>query len=165
MDEDVSKGTVLANPQLYQDGQSNSLFTLYLFVRWVANGVWMSAVVFFVGFGTYTEDVMALDGKSMGLYIMGYAVFTGMVLAVNVRLAQEVKKWDWTLHLSVWGSILVWYIWGAIYSPLWPKLKVPPTRSLALWGRGLTRCFSLATTCFGWRTWRSACHRTGSRHF
>lgn len=104
MDEDVSRATVLDNPQLYKDGQSNALFTLPIFVRWVLNGIWMSAVVFFVAYGTYTEDVMAPNGQGVGLWSIGFAVFTGMVVAANVRLAQEIKKWDWTLHVSLWGS-------------------------------------------------------------
>lgn len=95
VDEDVCRATVLENPQLYKDGQSNALFTLPIFLRWVANGIWMSAVVFFVGYGTYLDDKMAAYGLDMGLWTFGYYVFTGLVVAANLRLALEIKTWNW----------------------------------------------------------------------
>jgi phospholipid-transporting ATPase len=124
VDEDVSRGTVLRNPQLYKDGQTNALFTLPIFLRWVANGIWMSAVVFFMGYGAYQDDLMSLDGQSLGLWVFGYYVFTGLVVVVNLRLAMEIKTWVWYMHVALWASIVSWYVWGAIFSPVWPALKL-----------------------------------------
>ncbi len=124
VDEDVSRDTVLRNPQLYKDGQTNTLFTLSIFLRWVANGIYMSAAVFFMGYGTYQEDLMSQNGQDMGLWVFGYYVFTGLVVVVNLRLALEIKTWVWYMHLAVWASIVSWYLWGAIFAPVWPALKL-----------------------------------------
>jgi hypothetical protein len=74
----------------------------------VANGIWMSAVVFFVGYGTYREDLMSSQGQDLGLWTFGYYVFTGLVVAANLRLAQEIKTWNWYMHVCLWGSIVAW---------------------------------------------------------
>jgi|JI10StandDraft_1071094.scaffolds.fasta_scaffold562079_2 magnesium-transporting ATPase (P-type) len=95
VDEDVCRATVLENPQLYKDGQANALFTLPIFLRWVANGIWMSAAVFFVGYGTYLDDKMAPSGLDMGLWTFGFYVFTGLIVSANLRLALEIKTWNW----------------------------------------------------------------------
>jgi hypothetical protein len=28
------------------------------------------------------------------------------------------------MHVSLWGSILAWYLWGAVFAPVWPALKL-----------------------------------------
>ncbi len=84
----------------------------------------MSAVVFFVGYGTYLDDKMSMSGLDMGLWTFGFYVFTGLVVAANLRLAQEIKTWNWYMHVSLWGSILAWYLWGAVFAPVWPALKL-----------------------------------------
>merc|ERR1712000_635891 len=60
----------------------------------------------------------------MGLWVMGWAIYSAMIIAVNLRLAFEVKLWNWPIHVAIWLSIAATYIWGAIYSPLWPTLPL-----------------------------------------
>ena len=124
LDEDISRRTVLRNPGLYKSGQENTYFTLGIFLRWVANGIWGSAAVYFMVATAFADDVPSMNGQSMGLWVMGWAIYSAMIIAVNLRLAFEVKLWNWPIHVAIWLSIAATYIWGAIYSPLWPTLPL-----------------------------------------
>jgi hypothetical protein len=82
----------------------------------------MSCAVYFMPHFAYLDDRMSIHGTDLGLWVFGWYVFCGLVIAVNMRLAQEIKTWNWPVHLSIWLSMAALYIWGGIYSPIWPVI-------------------------------------------
>ena len=42
LDEDIGKDNVMQNPQLYVDGQKNTLFTPFKFISWLLTAVYQA---------------------------------------------------------------------------------------------------------------------------
>ena len=121
LDEDVGRKFVLTNPQLYMEGQKNRLFTPSKFIGWMVNGVAQSTIIFFVCLGAFYKEVITSDGITFGMYSWGLVVYTCVIIVVTFKLAMESLRWVWFHHLTVWGSIVVYFIWDAIYATIYPS--------------------------------------------
>ena len=68
-----------------------------------------------------------------------------MIVTVNIKLALESQYWTWVSkwlhsipipnshtiilnsqihHVTVWGSIIMWFLYVAVYSHFWPTFPV-----------------------------------------
>ena len=122
LDEDISRQTVLMNPGVYKSSQRNEGYTLLYFCRWVAMGIWVSAAVYFIPYFAFSDDRLSMSGNPIDLWGFGWIVYTSLIFAVNLRLAQEVKTWSWPIHVTLWGSMAILIIWGGVYQLFWPAL-------------------------------------------
>ena len=63
----------------------------------------------------YTQGLYKASEKG-GPFDLGIACYTAIVLIVTVRLTVETSYWTWLSHMAIWGTILLYFIFGLIYS-------------------------------------------------
>ncbi|KAF2070558.1 hypothetical protein CYY_008121 [Polysphondylium violaceum] len=115
LDQDVSAESSMKYPQLYASGQKDSEFNLRILWIWILEAWVHSVVVFFGVYGIYQYGGNLLEsGLTLDLWSMGQNIFIVVVLTVNLKLALETRYWTWLTHFSIWGSILIWFIWVSV---------------------------------------------------
>jgi len=55
-------------------------------------------------------------GREYGFFEMGHLVYTGIILAVTLKIALAIDFWHWTTHVAVWGSVVVYYLFAIVFS-------------------------------------------------
>eukprot|EP01133_Synstelium_polycarpum_P011475 gene11475-13378_t len=119
MDQDVSPSSSMKYPQLYKSGQKDSEFNLKILWIWLSEAWVHSVVIFFGVFGFYRTGATLLgDGQTLDIWAMGQTIFVLVVITVNLKLALETRYWTWLTHFSIWGSIIIWFIWQGILSAI-----------------------------------------------
>jgi magnesium-transporting ATPase (P-type) len=116
-DRDLQFETLLAHPHIYQLTKGRELFNTKLFVEWMLLGICQAALCFFIpviAFGSLSSPDP--NGQSFGLFELGMVIYTAVVLVINLKLAWIFKSWTWLHHLSLWGSILAFFICMCIFS-------------------------------------------------
>ncbi|CAL9085786.1 unnamed protein product [Musa acuminata var. zebrina] len=95
-DQDLSRRTLLAYPELYGPGLRDEHYNLKLFILIMMDSIWQSLVIVFVPFYFYSES--SLDEASLGdIWIIS------VVLLVNIHLAMDVFRWNWILIVTFSG--------------------------------------------------------------
>ena len=109
MERDVAQNSMLQIPELYYfDGKrkwilSSTRFWLSLFL-----GILHSFACFLIpyfGMQPFTKS----NGKVLGLSDFGVTVFGCAVFIANLKIATMCTYWTWIHHLSIWGSILIFF--------------------------------------------------------
>lgn len=103
LDKDLSKRTLLHNPQLYGAGQRQEAYNKKLFWLMIADTLWQSIVVFFA-------PLFAYWGSTIDISSIGDLWTLSVVILVNLHLAMDVIRWSWIAHASIWGSIIATFI-------------------------------------------------------
>ncbi|CAL5196503.1 unnamed protein product [Lathyrus oleraceus] len=103
LDKDLSKRTLLHNPQLYGAGQRQEAYNKKLFWLMIADTLWQSIVVFFA-------PLFAYWGSTIDIASIGDLWTLSVVILVNLHLAMDVIRWTWISHASIWGSIVATFI-------------------------------------------------------
>ncbi|KAI1710667.1 cation transport ATPase (P-type) domain-containing protein [Ditylenchus destructor] len=120
-DRPISDTMMLKHPSFYQTFQklafSNTKFSL-----WIAMSLWHSLVLFFLTYGYMKQEVVWDNGRSGGWLMFGNACYTFVVATVSLKALLECDTWTWTIYASVFGSMVVWFIFLFVYSWLWPHL-------------------------------------------
>ncbi|MCO5558594.1 hypothetical protein L7F22_012180 [Adiantum nelumboides] len=114
-DKDVSLANARKYPQLYKAGIENAFFKWRILIVWALSAVYQSIILFYFPAKAVMEGKNG-SGRMLGLWDAGTMAFTCIVITVNVRLllaCNFVTKW----HLiSIFGSILAWFIFIFLYS-------------------------------------------------
>ncbi|KYR02985.1 P-type ATPase [Tieghemostelium lacteum] len=119
MDQDVSAESSMKYPQLYASGQKDSEFNLKILWFWIVKAWFHSVVIFFGIYGIYrTGEVLVSDGVPLDMWAMGQNIFILVVMTVNLKLALETRYWTGLTHFSIWGSILIWFIWISVLATI-----------------------------------------------
>lgn len=116
-DQDLSSRTLLKYPKLYKAGLQDESYNFKLFCLCMADTIWQSLVLVFAPFFTYGR---LLDNSTLGdVWILA------VVVLVNVHLAMDIIRWNWTMHAIIWGlTILTFCCVIAIdTSPISPGYK------------------------------------------
>ncbi|KAH9606858.1 hypothetical protein KSS87_020266 [Heliosperma pusillum] len=114
-DKDVSASLSKKYPQLYMEGLKNVYF------NWREVGVWAffsvyQSLIFFYFVTTSGSRPQTSAGKMLGLWDISTMTFTCVVVTVNIRLllcCNSITRWH---HISVWGSIIAWFLFIFGYS-------------------------------------------------
>ncbi|RRT44680.1 hypothetical protein B296_00046965 [Ensete ventricosum] len=95
-DQELSRRTLLAYPQLYGPGLRDEHYNRKLFILIMMDSIWQSLVLVFVPFYFYSQS--SLDDASLGdIWIIS------VVLLVNIHLAMDVFRWNWILLVTFSG--------------------------------------------------------------
>ncbi|KAJ5072976.1 putative phospholipid-transporting atpase [Anaeramoeba ignava] len=121
-DQDVSQDAEIAYPQLYSGGDREFLFGFTRFWLWLLQGVYQGAVLFFVPFLLWRYEPLSDDGIITGLWGMSTGIYTSLIIAINLKIAIETTFWTWMHHVTIWGSIIVWFVFAIVYNLI---LKAP----------------------------------------
>jgi len=120
LDQDVPAHVCLRSPWLYVAGQNQKRFNDKVFVRWLANGMWHSFILFFGSYLTFrfmTGTADTPEGHTfIGVWDLGCVCYTAVVFTVTARLAIEVSFWTWIHAVIFGGSVAMWFILGSIRS-------------------------------------------------
>lgn len=122
-EQDVSSEVCLQFPALYQQGARNIFFNWYRVLGWVANGVYVSLITFFLNIGIFQDQAFRIGGQTPDMAIVGTTMFTCVIWTVNCQLALAISHFTWIQHLFIWGSISVWYIVLFIYGMMSPIIS------------------------------------------
>lgn len=122
-EQDVPAKTCLEFPSIYQQGPKNMFFSWARIQAWMANGVYSSVISFFVTNGIVEHQAFRQDGKVAGVEVLGATMYTAIVWVVNCQIALATSHFTWIQHLSIWGSIALWYIFLLIYGFMSPLLS------------------------------------------
>eukprot|EP01012_Entosiphon_sulcatum_P039111 TRINITY_DN5119_c0_g2_i1.p1 TRINITY_DN5119_c0_g2~~TRINITY_DN5119_c0_g2_i1.p1 ORF type:complete len:2092 (+),score=538.26 TRINITY_DN5119_c0_g2_i1:622-6897(+) len=98
-------------PGVYTQGQRGDDFNTTIFLRWLVNAIFHSAVCFFI---PWLSDMAG----TTDLYSHGTVMYTCVIFVVNLKLALEVQSWTVAHHVVIWGSILVWPVFLFLYGPM-----------------------------------------------
>ena len=124
LDQDVNQRSCLQFPQLYRQGQQNACFERRVQLGWALNGVYIAMVTFFVVFyAVHGGEADHPKGHVFGLWEVGTSLYTGIVITINLQMAQMINFWTWIQHVCIWGSIAFWYIANCILSNTDPYLS------------------------------------------
>ena len=82
-EQDLSATTLLAVPELYTQGQRNAAFNFQKYVWWMFMAVSEAAVVYFVMYGLYAQDI---TDRYNVLFAMGDLSFSCIVIIINTKL-------------------------------------------------------------------------------
>jgi phospholipid-translocating ATPase len=117
-DQDVSADVAIKVPQLYMRGILRKDWTQFKFWMYMIDGLYQSAVCFFLPFllyhrgGFVTDNGFDLNSTSE----IGVFVAVGTVTIVNLYILMHQQHWDWLFMLIVTLSILTVWAWTGIYS-------------------------------------------------
>ncbi|EFA86147.1 P-type ATPase [Heterostelium album PN500] len=118
-DQDVGAASSMKYPQLYKSGQKDSEFNLKILWMWLCEALVHSVVIFFSVYAIFAKGaVLFSNGQTLDFWCMGQFVFILVVITVNLKLALETRYWTWLTHFSIWGSILIWFLWQAILASI-----------------------------------------------
>ncbi|CAG9857925.1 unnamed protein product [Phyllotreta striolata] len=109
-------------PQLYKPSQNGELFNIKVFWIWIMNGIFHSALLFWISLLTIDHDVVWMNGMDGGYLMLGNCIYTYVVITVTLKAGLVMNSWTWLTHCAVWGSILLWFVFVVIYSYFWPVI-------------------------------------------
>ncbi|CAG9461573.1 unnamed protein product [Pedinophyceae sp. YPF-701] len=121
LDQDVDRKTCHHYPGLYRQGILNEWFGLPARGGWFFTGVLQSVLVFFGGLmGNYLA-MSDSSGRPVEMWVNGVTIFTCVIITVHLQLAFVLDFWTWLHHFSIWGSIIVWFIFIIVYGAVPPE--------------------------------------------
>ncbi|KAJ3450981.1 putative phospholipid-transporting atpase [Anaeramoeba flamelloides] len=109
-DQDVTSKAELDYPKLYSGGDRDKEFNFVRFWTWLLEGMYHALVLFLIPYFLWNSEPLAGNGQTSGLWGMSITVYTGLVFVVNLKLALHVNSWTWIHHFTIWGSIIVWFV-------------------------------------------------------
>eukprot|EP01132_Coremiostelium_polycephalum_P005005 gene5005-6233_t len=119
LDKDISEPMIMNFPQLYQTGIKRYYFNIRVFWGWVLNGLYHSFILYAFPTLIFRYCLPYTSGRAIDLFAMGTVSYSCIVLTVNLKLALETRFWTWINHLSIWGSILIYFMWLVIFGKFW----------------------------------------------
>ncbi|EEB95167.1 hypothetical protein MPER_05907 [Moniliophthora perniciosa FA553] len=116
--EDINAKAALAFPQLYIRGIRGLEYTRAKFWAYMLDGLYQSAVVFFIPFLVWTLGLTASwNGKGLeSLSEFGTTVSVAAIFAANTFVGMNTNYWTVITWIIVFGSTLVMLGWIAVYS-------------------------------------------------
>ncbi|KAI0329328.1 phospholipid-translocating P-type ATPase [Cubamyces sp. BRFM 1775] len=117
-DQDINAKAALAFPQLYIRGIRGLEYTRLKFWMYMLDGLYQSAVVFFIPYLVWTLDIaVSWNGKTIeSLADFGTTVSVAAIIAANTYVGINTHYWTVITWVIVIGSSVVMLLWIAIYS-------------------------------------------------
>lgn len=129
-DQDVGADYLLQHPELYQSGQRKVYFNPRLLAGYVANSIWASLVIFFFPLLFVRTNAVRKGGEVADSQDFGAFMFTGLVLVPNLQLAISINYFTIFHHLTLWGSIAVFFLFLLIYGAFQPLISTTAYQEL-----------------------------------
>ncbi|TBU57250.1 phospholipid-transporting ATPase 1 [Dichomitus squalens] len=117
-DQDLNAKAALAFPQLYIRGIRGLEYTRLKFWMYMLDGLYQSAVVFFIPYFTWTLGLaISWNGKTIeSLADFGTTVSVAAIICANTYVGMNTHYWTVITWVIVVGSSVVMLAWIAIYS-------------------------------------------------
>ncbi|KPV72527.1 uncharacterized protein RHOBADRAFT_55632 [Rhodotorula graminis WP1] len=116
-DQDLNAQTSLKFPQLYRRGILGKEWTRAKFFAYMLDGLYQSAVAFFVPFLVYMwSPSLSVTGHDWSIWELGTTVAACAVTAANLYVGLNTRYWTWIVFVVIIASTLSFHVWIAIYS-------------------------------------------------
>ncbi|WRT65198.1 uncharacterized protein IL334_002141 [Kwoniella shivajii] len=120
-DKDIDDEALMALPELYRKGREGSYFGIKIFLYYIFEGFFQTAVIYFFIHYTYLTTTTRTDGYDVYIYEMSTTMVIGAVMVANLFTGLNIDSWTrWTWFGIFFGPILVW-LFTAVYSIIPPS--------------------------------------------
>lgn len=117
IDDDI----LMALPELYRYSRSGKYYNWPRFLYYMFEGVYQTAVVYFILCYAYEATSTRGDGYDVVQYEMSTTMAVGAVMIANLFSGLNIDAWSWWVVFGVWvGPVLIW-LFTAIYSVIPPS--------------------------------------------
>ncbi|TDL24691.1 phospholipid-translocating P-type ATPase [Rickenella mellea] len=158
IDDDI----LMALPELYRYGREGKWFGTKIFLVYMIEAVYQSAIIFFIINYTYVTTSARTDGYGVAMYEFSTVMVLVAVMVANAFNGLNTSAWTWwVVFATSLGVVLVW-LYTAIYSLISPGWFAVPVygndhylfRSAICWlCMPLTFCLALAPRYLA-KAWR-----------
>ncbi|XP_016127241.1 phospholipid-transporting ATPase IB-like isoform X1 [Sinocyclocheilus grahami] len=125
-DRPCSQQNMLRFPQLYRITQNAEGFNTKVFWGHCINALIHSIILFWFPLKGLEHDTPFDNGNSVDYLFVGNIVYTYVVVTVCLKAGMETTAWTRFSHLAVWGSMVLWMLFFAVYSAIWPTIPIAP---------------------------------------
>ena len=108
MDKDLQAETVIAHPALYTPGIMAKLFNVRVFLRWVAEAIAQSLLIFGLAVAI-SEQFSDSSGQTEDYMLTGTIAFYAVVQTVSYVICVEMKDWTRLFLVVISASLLLFY--------------------------------------------------------
>ncbi|KAL0486648.1 phospholipid-transporting ATPase IA, partial [Acrasis kona] len=127
-DRDVSCATSLNVPKLYAYGQKCEYYNMKVLAGWLLTATWHSLCCFFVPMLAIGATTELSNGRPADYLHFQCMVYACVVVVANLKVGLESGSWTFFHHLSIWGSILGYFVFVAIFAGAYPAVdKIIPS--------------------------------------
>ncbi|KAK6904232.1 hypothetical protein I203_107748 [Kwoniella mangroviensis CBS 8507] len=120
-DKDIDDESLMALPELYRKGREGRYFGIKIFLYYLFEGFYQTAVIYFFIHYTYVSTTMRGDGYDVYIYEMSTTMVIGAVMVANLFTGLNIDSWTgWTYFGILFGPVLIW-LFTAIYSIIPPS--------------------------------------------
>lgn len=116
LDRDIDFDVLFDHPLIYKATSNGQLFNFKVFWKWMLLSLVQSVILFGCTFASYAVFSAEGDGRIHGLWSMGIVLYTVIVIVTNLKLALLMASWTWLHHLTIWGSIVFYFIIMIMFS-------------------------------------------------
>jgi phospholipid-translocating ATPase len=108
-------------PELYWHGREGKWFGMRSFIVYMLDGVFQSAIIFFLIAYTYLSTSARLDGWGISLYEFSTTMVFSAVFTANFFNGLNTSAWTaWVFFAVFIGDVLVW-VYTAVYNAIPPS--------------------------------------------
>ncbi|KAK5610337.1 Phospholipid-transporting ATPase IB [Crenichthys baileyi] len=125
-DRPCSQQNMLRFPQLYRITQNAEGFNTKVFWGHCINALIHSIILFWFPLKMLEHDSPFSNGQGNDYLFAGNMVYTYVVVTVCLKAGMETTAWTRFSHLAVWGSMVLWMVFFAVYSVFWPTIPIAP---------------------------------------
>jgi len=115
-EKDLNEDVINQHAEVYRRMQIGKLFTKNTFFIWILSGIWHSLVIYFGCSFLFSNDVLAKSGQTYELWEFGTMASTLVIFIVNIRIAIEIKTWNWINAGGIILSIIVYILFMVVYN-------------------------------------------------
>ena len=98
----------MEEPEHYKANARNRLLAVDKSLLWIAEGVFHSILCFFAFYFLWKDNI-GHPGNNLDMLSFGIAVYSTIIVLVNLRLLIHAKFWNVVLVCMVIGSILLYF--------------------------------------------------------
>ncbi|KAI3633805.1 hypothetical protein MIR68_008137 [Amoeboaphelidium protococcarum] len=124
-EKDLNEDVLLKVPTIYRLGQQNDSFNLVTIAKWFMACTIHAVCLFWIPmsfFGLVENDISSGE-QDTSMYLLGTIVYTAVVFVINFKITMvESKTWTMPTMFVTILSIVLWFIFQAIYQQMWPKI-------------------------------------------
>jgi len=115
-EKDLNDDVINQHAEVYRRMQRGNLFTKTTFCISLASGIWHSLVVYFGSELLFSNDILFSSGRTLGIWSIGTAASTLVILIVNLRIVIELKTFNVVIVAGILLSIAAYVLFQVVYN-------------------------------------------------
>uniref|UniRef100_A0A8C2HD02 Phospholipid-transporting ATPase n=1 Tax=Cyprinus carpio TaxID=7962 RepID=A0A8C2HD02_CYPCA len=124
VDRPCSQQNMLRFPQLYRITQNAEGFNTKVFWGHCINALIHSIILFWFPLKVLEHGNYRKHSRTQTH--VDHSSSSYVVVTVCLKAGMETTAWTRFSHLAVWGSMVLWMLFFAVYSAIWPTIPIAP---------------------------------------